>query len=173
MEMIDAIREALPRDTIVAAQSIVGHWTRYTLDMYQPASFLFANTFGSMGFSFHAAIGAKIACPNRPVVAFCGDGGFLFGVGELATIAHYRLNIPIVIFNNGGYKILNNTQRRRFGRAIGTELTSPDFVKLGEAFGFRTCRAKGTAELKQALQQAIKADSATMIEVPIEFVPYR
>ncbi len=173
MEMIDAIREALPRDTIVAAQSIVGHWTRYTLDMYQPASFLFANTFGSMGYSFHAAIGAKIACPNRPVVAFCGDGGFLFGVGELATIAHYRLNIPIVIFNNGGYKILNNTQRRRFGRTIGTELTNPDFVKLGEAFGFRTARAKGTAELKKALQQAIAADSATMIEVPIEFVPYR
>lgn len=173
MEMIDAIREALPRDTIVAAQSIVGHWTRYALPMYQPNSFLFANTFGSMGFSFHAAIGAKIACPNRPVVAFCGDGGFMFGAGELATIAHYRLNIPVVIFNNGGYKILNNTQRRRFGRTIGTELTNPDFVKLGEAFGFRTCRANGSAELKQALQQALAADAPTMIEVPIEFVPYR
>ena len=173
METIDAIREALPRDTIVSAQSIVGHWTRYTLEMYQPASFLFANTFGSMGYAFHAAIGAKIACPNRPVVAFCGDGGFMFGAGELATIAHYRLNIPIVVFNNGGYKILNNTQRRRFGRTIGTELTNPDFVKLGEAFGFRTCRAKGNAELKQALQQALAADSPTMIEVPIEFVPYR
>lgn len=173
MEMIDGIREALPRDTIVSAQSIVGHWTRYTLEMYQPASFLFANTFGSMGYAFHAAIGAKIACPNRPVVAFSGDGGFMFGAGELATIAHYRLNIPIVIFNNGGYKILNNTQRRRFGRTIGTELTNPDFIKLGEAFGFRTARAKGTVELKKALQEALVADSPTMIEVPIEFVPYR
>ena len=173
MEMIDAIREALPRDTIVAAQSIIGHWTRYVLPMYQPASFLFANTFGSMGFSFHAAIGAKIACPNRPVVAFCGDGGFMFGAGELATIAHYRLNIPVVIFNNGGYKILNNTQRRRYGRTIGTELTNPDFVKLGDAFGFRSCRANGPAELKKALQQALAADSPSMIEVPIELVPYR
>lgn len=173
MEMMEAIREVLPRDTIVAAQSIVGHWARYVLEMYQPASFLFANTFGSMGFAFHAAIGAKIACPERPVVAFCGDGGFMFGAGELATIAHYRLNIPIVVFNNGGYKILNNTQRRRYGRTIGTELTNPDFVKLGEAFGFRACRANGTAELKQALKEALAADSATMIEVPIEFVPYR
>lgn len=173
METIDAIREALPRDAIVAAQSIVGHWTRYVLPMYQPGCFLFANTFGSMGFSFHAAIGAKIAHPNRAVVALCGDGGFMFGAGEMATIAHYRLNIPVVIFNNGGYKILNNTQRRRFGRTIGTELTNPDFVKLGEAFGFRACRANGPAELKQALKEALAADSPTMIEVPIEFVPYR
>lgn len=173
MDMIDAIREALPRDTIVAAQSIVGHWARYVLEMYQPASFLFANTFGSMGFAFHAAIGAKIAFPGRPVVAFCGDGGFMFGAGELATIAHYRLNIPVVVFNNGGYKILNNTQRRRFGRTIGTELTNPDFVKLGEAYGFRACRASGAAELKKALQQALAADAPTLIEVPIEFVPYR
>ena len=97
----------------------------------------------------------------------------MFGAGELATIAHYRLNMPIVIFNNGGYKILNNTQRRRFGRTIGTELTNPDFIKLGDAFGFRTARANGPAELKHALQKAIAADSATMIEVPIELVPYR
>jgi acetolactate synthase-1/2/3 large subunit len=173
MEMMDAIRDVLPKDTIVAAQSIVGHWARYVLEMYQPRSFLFANTFGSMGFSFHAAIGAKIACPDRPVVAFCGDGGFMFGAGELATIAHYRLNMPIVVFNNGGYKILNNTQRRRFGRTIGTELTNPDFVKLGDAYGFRSCRANGTAELTRALEDALAADTATMIEVPIEFVPYR
>jgi acetolactate synthase-1/2/3 large subunit len=171
--MMDAIREALPKDTIVAAQSIVGHWARYVLEMYQPASFLFANTFGSMGFAFHAAIGAKIAFPERPVVAFCGDGGFMFGAGELATIAHYRLNIPIVIFNNGGYKILNNTQRRRYGRTIGTELTNPDFVKLGEAYGFKACRASGPDGLKNALKEALAADTATIIEVPIEFVPYR
>lgn len=173
MEMVDAIREALPKDTIVAAQSIVGHWARYVLEMYRPSSFLFANSFGSMGFAFHAAIGAKIACPDRPVAAFCGDGGFMFGAGELATVAHYRLNIPIVVFNNGGYKILNNTQRRRFGRTIGTELTNPDFVKLGEAYGFRACRTSGPAGLKQALQEALAADTATLIEVPIEFVPYR
>lgn len=173
MEMMDAIREALPKDTIVAAQSIVGHWARYVLEMYQPASFLFANTFGSMGFAFHAAVGAKIAYPERPVVAFCGDGGFMFGAGELATVAHYRLNIPIVIFNNGGYKILNNTQRRRYGRTIGTELTNPDFVKLGEAYGFRACRASGPAGLKKALKEALAADTATIIEVPIELVPYR
>src|SRR5207237_5367315 len=71
MKLLDAIRDVLPKDSIVTAQSIVGHWARYALPMYRPGSFIFANTFGSMGFAFHAAIGAKIACPERPVVAFC------------------------------------------------------------------------------------------------------
>lgn len=171
--LIEGIRAALPRDAIVSAQSIAGHWARYALEMYHPSSFLFANTFGSMGFAFHAAIGAKIACPERPVVAFCGDGGFLFGCGEMATIAHYGLNIPVVIFNNGGYKILNNTQKKRFGRTIGTELTNPDFVKFGESFGFRSVRANGAKELIPALKEALAANRPTLIEVPIEFVPYR
>ncbi|MBI3044245.1 MAG: thiamine pyrophosphate-binding protein [Betaproteobacteria bacterium] len=171
--LLDSIRAALPRDTIVSGQSIVGHWARYALEMYRPSSFLFANTFGSMGFAFHAAIGAKIGCPDRPVAAFCGDGGFMFGCGEMATIAHYRLNIPVVVINNGGYKILNNTQKRRFGRTIGTELTSPDFVKLGESFGFRSLRVGGAKELAPALKEAVAASTPTLIEVPIEFKPYR
>lgn len=171
--LLESIRAALPRDAIVSGQSIVGHWARYALEMYQPASFLFANSFGSMGFAFHAAIGAKVACPDRPVVAFCGDGGFMFGCGEMATIAHYRLNVPVVIFNNSGYKILNNTQKRRYGRTIGTELTNPDFVKFGESFGFHAVRVAGAKELVPALKEALAADRATLIEVPIEFKPYR
>lgn len=173
IELLESIRGALPRNAIVSGQSIVGHWARYALEMYEPGSFLFANSFGSMGFAFHAAIGAKIARPDRPVVAFCGDGGFLFGCGEMATIAHYRLNIPVVVINNGGYKILNNTQKRRFGRTIGTELTNPDFVKMGESFGFRSLRVGGAKELAPALREAVAANTPTLIEVPIEFKPYR
>lgn len=173
MRLLDELRALLPRDGIMAAQSIAGHWARYAFDMYEPGKFLFANTFGSMGFAFHAAIGAKIACPDRPVVALCGDGGFLFGCGEMATIAHYKLNIPIVIFNNGGYKILQNTQKKRYGRHIGTDLTSPDFVKLGEAFGFHSERIDDLSKLASSIGQALTRDRATLIEVPVEFEAYR
>ena len=173
IQLLEDLRAVLPRDGIVAAQSIAGHWARYALDMYEPGKFLFANTFGSMGFAFHAAIGAKIAYPGRPVVALCGDGGFLFGCGELATIAHYKLNIPIVIFNNGGYKILQNTQKKRYGRHIGTDLTSPDFVKLGEAFGFHAARVEDLSTLASTIGTALGRDRATIIEVPVEFEPYR
>jgi acetolactate synthase-1/2/3 large subunit len=173
IQLLEDLRAVLPRDGIVAAQSIAGHWARYALDMYEPGKFLFANTFGSMGFAFHAAIGAKFAYPGRPVVALCGDGGFLFGCGELATIAHYRLNIPVVVFNNGGYKILQNTQKKRYGRHIGTDLTSPDFVKLGESFGFHAKRVTDLATLAPAIGEALERDRATLIEVPVEFQPYR
>lgn len=57
---------------------IMGHWTRFGFECYQPGSLLFANTFGSMGFAFHTAVGAKAAFPERKVVGFCGDGGFMF-----------------------------------------------------------------------------------------------
>jgi acetolactate synthase-1/2/3 large subunit len=173
MQLLDDLRAAIPRNGIVAAQSIAGHWARYAFDMYEPGKFLFANTFGSMGFAFHAAIGAKIGCPDRPVVALCGDGGFLFGCGEMATIAHYKLPIPIVIFNNGGYKILQNTQKKRYGRHIGTELTSPDFMQLGAAFGFHTTRVDDLSRLAPAVATALGQDRATLIEVPVEFKPYR
>jgi acetolactate synthase-1/2/3 large subunit len=173
MQLLADLRKVLPRNGIVAAQSILGHWARYTLDMYEPGKFLFANTFGSMGYAFHAAIGAKIACPERPVVALCGDGGFMFGCGELATIAHYKLPIVLVIFNNGGFKILQNTQKKRFGRHIGTDLTNPDFMKLGDAFGFATARIDDLSQLAPEIAAGLARDRATLIEVPIEFKPYR
>ena len=173
MQLLADLRKVLPRNGIVAAQSILGHWARYTLEMYEPGKFLFANTFGSMGYSFHAAIGAKIACPERPVVALCGDGGFMFGCGEMATIAHYKLPIVLVIFNNGGFKILQNTQKKRFGRHIGTDLTNPDFMKLGDAFGFATARIDDLSQLAPEIAAGLARDRATLIEVPIEFKPYR
>ena len=173
MQLLADLRKVLPRNGIVAAQSILGHWARYTLDMYEPGKFLFANTFGSMGYAFHAAIGAKIACPERPVVALCGDGGFMFGCGEMATIAHYKLPIVLVIFNNGGFKILQNTQKKRFGRHIGTDMTNPDFMKLGDAFGFATACIDDLAQLAPEIAAGLARDRATLIEMPIEFKPYR
>ena len=173
MKFLDDLRAAMPRNGILAAQSIAGHWARYAFDMYEPGKFLFANTFGSMGYAFHAAIGAKIGCPERPVVALCGDGGFMFGCGELATVAHYKLPIPIVIFNNGGYKILQNTQKKRFGRHIGTDLTNPNFQKLGDAFGMHTALIDDLDKLAPAIAEALTKDRATLIEVPVEFKPYR
>lgn len=171
IELLEELRRVIPNDAIVSAQSIPGHWARFAFPMYQPASFLFAYSFGSMGYAFHAAIGAKIALPKRSVIALCGDGGFMFGCGEMATIAHYRLPIPIVIFNNNGFKILQTSQRRRFGRVIGTDLTNPDFVKLGESFGFRTDRVTDIPALGRSIKKAFSADAPTLIEAVLDFRP--
>jgi len=153
------IRSILSRDAIVASQSIMGHWTRFGFECYQPGQFLFANTFGSMGFAFHAAV--------------CGDGGFMFGCGELATLQQYDLAMPIVIFNNGGYSIIRQRQESRYNRHIGTVLTNPDYVKLAEAFGFYGKRVPEIEGLAPAIEEALKADKTTIIEVPLEFEGYR
>lgn len=167
------IRAILPRDAIVASQSIMGHWTRFGFECYQPGQFLFANTFGSMGFAFHAAVGAKAAFPRRKIVAFCGDGGFMFGCGELATLQQYDLAMPVVIFANGGYSIIRQRQEARYGRHIGTVLTNPDYLKMAEAFGFYGKRVLEIEGLAPAVEQALNADKSTIIEVPLEFDGYR
>ena len=167
------IRSILSRNAIVASQSIMGHWTRFGFECYQPGQFLFANTFGSMGFAFHAAVGAKAAFPEREIVAFCGDGGFMFGCGELATLQQYNLSMPVVIFNNGGYSIIRQRQESRYNRHIGTVLTNPDYVKLAEAFGFHGKRVPEIKGLAPAIAEALRADKTTIIEVPLEFEGYR
>jgi len=172
-ELLRETRAMLPRDAIVAAQSIMGHWTRFGLECYQPGSFLFANTFGSMGFAFHAAVGAKAAFPDRKVVAFCGDGGFMFGCGELATLQQYNLAMPVVIFNNGGYSIIRQRQDAKYGRNIGTVLSNPDYPKLAEAFGFKGVRVNDISEVAPRIKEALDDDVSWIIEVPVEFQGYR
>lgn len=171
--MLDSIRQTLPRDAIVAAQSTLGHWCRFALDCYAPRKFMFASSYGSMGFAFHAAIGAKIAAPDKTVVAFCGDGGFMMGCGELATIAQMDLKIPIVIVNNGGFAILRARQTKNYQRTIGTDLFNPDFTLMAEAFGFEASRVDDLAQLGDALQEVMEAERSRIIEVPIAFTDYR
>jgi acetolactate synthase-1/2/3 large subunit len=172
-QLLEEVRRVMPRDTIVAAQSILGHWCRFALECYAPASFLFANTYGSMGFAFHAALGAKAACPDRPVVAFCGDGGFMMGCGELATLMTYKLNMPVVIFNNAGFAILRARQVRQYQRHIGTDVENPDFMKLADSFAMKAARVKDFTEVAPRLEQALADGGPWLIEVPIEFEGYR
>ncbi|MDP2739836.1 MAG: thiamine pyrophosphate-binding protein [Pseudorhodobacter sp.] len=171
--MLERIRQSLPRDAIIAAQSTLGHWCRFGLDCYEPRKFMFASSYGSMGFAFHAAIGAKIAAPEKTVAAFCGDGGFMMGCGELATIAQLGLNIPIVIVNNGGFGILRARQTKNFGRTIGTDLINPDFLKLAAAFDFEASRIKDLSQLGTALKKALESGKPQVIEVPVLFGDYR
>ena len=170
---MEEIRRILPRDAIVASQSIMGHWTRFGFQCYQPGQFLFANTFGSMGYAFHAAVGAKVAFPERTVIGFCGDGGFIFGCGELATLQQYNIAMPIVVFNNGGYSIIRQRQDARYNRNIGTRLTNPDYVTLAHAFGFYGEQVHDIGDLAPAIERALQADKTTIIEVPLEFEGYR
>ena len=89
-----------------------------------------------MGFGFPAALGVKVAQPDRPVVTVVGDGGFLFASNELATAVQHDIPTVTVVFDDGAYGNSNRDQREKFGgRELGTALRNPDWVALAQAFG--------------------------------------
>jgi acetolactate synthase-1/2/3 large subunit len=120
----------------------------------------------NLGFGFSTALGVKVAHPDKAVIAVSGDGGFLFGVQELATAVQYRINLVTIVFNNSGYGNVRRDQQDKYhGRLLGVELRNPDFVKLAESFGALGLRAGSPETLKPVLERALAADSPVIIEV--------
>jgi acetolactate synthase-1/2/3 large subunit len=116
------------------------------------------------------ALGAKAAMGDTPVVSIAGDGGFLFGVQELATAAQFGLNVVSIVFDNGAYGNVRRDQIRRFqGRELGSYLENPDFLEMAESFGVMGLRAETPADLKPALEKAFAANAPVLIHCPVTF----
>lgn len=177
--ILSEIRSAIDRESIVCLDmTLPAYWASSYFPVYGPRTFLNPYHFMALGFGLPAAIGAKIARPERPVLALCGDGGLLFTVQELATAAHYGLDLVVVLFNNDGYGAIRRHQQRRFeGRVVDADLTNPDFVRLAEAFGARATRlssqggALAPSEIGPALREAQSSGGLWLIEVPIHDLP--
>jgi acetolactate synthase I/II/III large subunit len=170
MGYLDAIREVLPRDGFFVEEICqAGFASRFGFPVYEPRSFVTGGYQDNVGFGFMTALGVKIANPDKSVVSIAGDGGFLFGVQELATAVKYSINLVTVVFNNSSYGNVLRDQRNVYkGREIGSTLTNPDFVKLAESFGATAYLAKTPAELKTALERGFAQSGPVLIEVPTE-----
>ena len=166
-EMIGVVRQVLERDAVVVNDmTMISYQARRHFPVYSPRSFLSPHYYGTLGFSVPAAIGAKVAYPDRQVVAFVGDGGFMFTMQELATAAQQRLSLPIVLCNDNCYTAIQRVHERRFGdRAVGVELNNPDFVQLAQSFDINGVRVTSCAALKEALDAALQEELPTLIEV--------
>jgi acetolactate synthase-1/2/3 large subunit len=139
---------------------------------YAPRTYVSTSYMGTLGFGFPAALGAKVARPDVPVVCVTGDGGFLFAATELATAVQYGINVVTVVYNDNAYGNSNRDQRERFhGREIGTVLHNPDFAKFGQSFGADGVKLGATGDLGPVLREAIANDRPTVIEVPMERLP--
>jgi acetolactate synthase-1/2/3 large subunit len=123
-------------------------------------------TNGAMGYAVPAAIGARIAHPERQVVAFVGDGGFLMTGQELATAFHHGVAPIVLVFNNQMYGTIRMYQERAYpGRVSGTALTNPDFAKFIEAFGGHGEVVAATAEFVPAFRRAVESGRPAVIEL--------
>lgn len=168
-ELMSAIRAALPDDGIlVQGMNQMGYYSRNYFPVYHPHSYITASQLATLGAAFPQALGAKVAQPNRAVVALCGDGGFLYNAQELATAVQYGINVVVIVFNDNAYGNVLRAQEEQFdGRIIGTQLHNPDFVKLAAAYGVQGVRVQGGAQLQQALSTALASNAPALIEVPV------
>jgi len=167
--MLDAVREALPREgVIVADMTMLGYASAEYLPVYKPRTFVHPAELCSIGCGLPMAIGARAAALGRPVVALCGDGGFLLNVGELATAVQEKLDIVIIVFNDATYTAVKNDQYLHYGRRyIATDLVAPDYVALARAFGAEGVHANNPDELQDTISAAIRRPGTTLIEVPL------
>ena len=144
-------------------------WSAQYLDFHRPRTFITSGSMGTMGFGLPAAIGAKVACPDKIVIDVDGDGSLRMNIGELETATNFGVPVKVLLLNNHGDGMVLQWQRLYFGhRFMGTDKTTTkrDFVKTAEAVGYRYAhRVCDRAELKKALKSFINAKGPAFLEV--------
>ena len=169
--VIKEIAEALNPEAILTTD--VGQnqmWAAHFFDTQKPRKFISSGGLGTMGFGFPAAIGAKVACPDNPVVSINGDGGFLMVCQELATVKEYDIPVIAVVLENRTLGLVYQWQSLLYNERHSQTLlgNSPDFVKLAESFGVNGVRVTKPGETKEALSSAIKDNEPVLLNVVID-----
>lgn len=133
----ETIMNVVPDDTILAGDSsqvtYMGSTTFFRAPV--PHSLLYMGTYATLGYGLPAAIGAKLAAPERPVVCLVGDGALMFSIQELMTAVELGLDLPVICVDNGGYGEIRQNMVDRSIQPLGVDLVQPDWVRLAEGFG--------------------------------------
>lgn len=171
LSYLQVIREVLPRDGFYVPElSQMGFATWIGgLPVLNPRTFIEGGFQGTLGYGFPTALGVKVANPHKAVVSVCGDGGFMFGVQELITAAEHKIGLVTIVFNNNAYGNVRRDQDLGYGgRYSGSELQTPDFLKLADSFHVKGFRVSSPAELKPVLEKCIDDNQPALIEVMCE-----
>ena len=168
--ILSDVRRAMGDDDILLSD-VGAHkmWIGRCYQCEQPNTCLISNGFCSMGFALPGAIGAKVAMPDRSVLAIIGDGGFMMNVQELETAVRLKLPIVFMIWNDSEYGLIRWKQEASFGRHSHIGFSNPDFVKLAESFGAVGFRVERTEDLAGILEKALAADRPVVIDCPVDY----
>ena len=169
LSYLEVIRKELPDDGILVDEiTQVGFASWFGFPVYNPRSLVTCGYQGTLGYGYATALGAKVAHPDKPVVALAGDGGFMFNVQELATAAQYNIGLTVIVFNNGKFGNVRRHQEEWYnGRFIGSKLQNPQFAKMAETFGVAGYTANSPETLQVALKRAIAEGAPALIEVEV------
>ena len=170
--LLRVLRAHLAPDAIVVSdQTGINYWMEWHFPVHAPRTFLYPVGSATLGYAVPAAIGAKVARPDRQVVVVAGDGGFLYSVNELATAVKYRLPVVFLVLNDERYGAIKYLQEAIFGRWGEVDLVNPDFPALARAFGAEGVRVEGLEALGAALDKALAHPGPTLLELPLAVDP--
>ena len=163
-----SLRAATPEDAIViAGMTQIGYYSRPFWPVYRPRTYLTSSYSGNLGFEYPTALGAKVACPDRPVIAICGDGGFMYNAQEMSTAVKYGINVVAVVFNDEAFGNVSRDLDEAWGGTFSAELKNPDFMKLADAYGVVGLRAEKPTDVGDLVRKALSLERPVLVEVPV------
>jgi acetolactate synthase I/II/III large subunit len=166
-DLLTTIRAAVPGHGITAwDMTILAYWAAAHFPVLNPRTFLYPLGSGTLGYAWPAALGASLGVRDAPCLAVVGDGGFLYGIQELATARQYGLGSVVLVVDDAGYGILREYQRDSFGETTAVDLVEPDYTAVAEAFGVPAERTTSD-ELGAALERAFARGGPGLVHLPI------
>jgi acetolactate synthase-1/2/3 large subunit len=170
--LLEIVHRALPPDTVVFTDMCIpGYWLGGYWRVPAPRKLGYPLGWGTLGFGFPASLGAALAGAG-PTVCLCGDGGFMYACGELATVMQERIPLTLVLVDDGGYGMLRFDQVLAGEEPFGVDLRTPDFAALAGSFGLPSTRVPGFGpEFEQALRESVAANEPRMILVRASLKP--
>ena len=164
------LRRALAADDVLVCD-VGAHklWVARLFQAERPNTCIISNGFAAMGIALPGAIAAKLALPDRRVVAVSGDGGFLMNSQELETAVRLGVAITVLVLRDGKYGVIQHHMDTRLGRHFGVDFANPDFVTYAESFGVRDRRIERADQLLPALRSSLEGDAPSLIDCPIDY----
>jgi len=169
-KLIYDLRQIMAPDDIVISD-VGAHkmWMARHYHCHRPNTCIISNGFAAMGIAIPGAIAAKLVHPHQKVVAVTGDGGFMMNCQELETALRIGTAFVTIIFNDGGYGLIEWKQENQFGHSSFIKFSNPDFVKFAESMGLKGYRIESCADLIPTLKEALAQDVPAVIDCPIDY----
>jgi acetolactate synthase-1/2/3 large subunit len=164
------VREVLgPEDIAISDVGAHKMWMSRMYRAERPNTCIISNGFAAMGIAVPGAIAAKLAYPDKKVIAVTGDAGFMMNSQEIETAMRMKTPIVILIWNDSEYGLITWHQLRHFGRPAFIDFKNPDFVKYAESFGAKGYRVERTEDLVPTMKKAFADKTVVIIDCPVDY----
>jgi acetolactate synthase-1/2/3 large subunit len=168
--LVRDIRRAMPRDGIVALDNgIYKIWFARNYPAHLPNTLLLDNALATMGAGLPSAMAAKLVYPDKPVIAVCGDGGFMMNSQEMETAVRLGLHLVVIVLRDDAYGMIQWKQAHMQFDNFGLEYGNPDFVQYAHSYGARGWRLESAAELLPRVQACLDEPAVHLIDVPVDY----